>query len=81
MVLELIILTTHPEFLTPRMNPMIKQPDNITFMRQHPNSQRRPLLPTEEKGEPEQFNNSPINHVVTAINNLPHILQRDSAQT
>ena len=43
--------------------------------------QRRPLLPEHKEEEPEQLNNTSINHVDTAINNLSHILQRDAIHT
>ena len=67
-------LTTLFELLNGPMNPLMRQPDNIKSTRQQPNKQRWPLLPEGEEEEPEQFNNSPTDHVVTAINNLPHIL-------
>ena len=72
-------LTTRSELLTGPMNPIMKQPENVTSRRQQPNRQRRPLLLEDGEEEHEQFNNSPIDHVAAAINNLPHIVQRDAA--
>ena len=51
-----------------------------TLTRQ-PNRQNRPLLLEDEEDEPEMSNNSPIEHLVTAISNLLHILQRDTTHT
>ena len=62
-------LTKSSKLLTGPMNPMMRQPDNITFTRQQPNRQNQPLLPEEDEQKLEQFNNSPSDHVATAINN------------
>ena len=61
----------HSELLHGTLNPMTKQP----------HGQRRPFLLDDGEDEPELSNNSRMNHVVTADNNLPHILQRDATHT
>ena len=58
---------------------MMKQHEHMTSTAQRPNRQRRPLIIRDTEGELDQFKNSPIDHVVTAINNLPHILKRGPA--
>ena len=74
-------LPSRSEWLNRTMNPMMRRLDHMTSTLQQPNKQRGPLLFEDAEEEPEQFNNSPIDHVVTTINNLPHILQRDAAST
>ena len=73
------LLTTGSELLSGAMNPMMREPDHKTSTLQQPNRQQRPLLLEDADHETEQFNNSPIDHVVTSINNLPHLLQGDAA--
>ena len=63
------------------MNPMMRQPDHKTSTLQQPNRQQQPLLLVHSEEDLEQFNTSPIDHIVTAINNLSHVLQRDVAHT
>ena len=63
--------TARSELLRGTLNPMMRQP----------NRQKRPLLLEDEEDEPEMSNNSPIDHLVTAISNLLHILQRDTTHT
>ena len=61
--------------------PMMKQPDHMTPTLLQPNKQRQPLQLENAEEEKEQVFNSPMDHVVTAINNLPHILQPHAAHS
>ena len=65
--------------VTGSMNPMMRQHKPMTSTLQQPNRQRRPVLLEDADEEPKQFNNSFINHVARAINNLDHTLQREAA--
>ena len=71
-------LTARSNLFHGPMAPLMKQPDNITSTRLEPNRQRRPILLEDEEDEPEP---SAMEHMVTAINNFPHIVQGDATNT
>ena len=63
--------TARSDLLHGSLNPMTRQP----------NRQKWPNLFEDEKDELAMSNNSPTDHVVTALNKLPNILQHDKTHT
>ena len=74
-------MAPRPEMMTGPTNPVLRLPDHMTSTLQQPNNQRRPLVLDDADEEPEQFKNPLIDHDVTDIIVLHHILQRDAAYT
>ena len=67
--------------MTGKMNCIARQHEQISSSDHQHNSQRRPLILEDAEDEPDQFTSSPMDLVVTAINNLPLNLQQDATHT
>ena len=74
-------LPRRAELLNGPMTPVMRQPDHMTPTLLQPNKQRQPLQLEDAEEEGEQLSNSPIDHVATAIVNLPHTFQLDAAHS
>ena len=62
---------------TGQMNPITRQQEQTASTVHQPNNQRLLKLEDDENG-PDQFTSSPMDHAITAINNMSHIFQRDA---